>query len=569
MGVVYKARDPNIDREVALKVIRISEDADERFVTMMRERFQREARAAGQLLHPNIAAVFDAGEDQGTPYMTMELVTGETLDRLLRRRGGPVVELAGRIIAQIARGLDFAHQRGVIHRDVKPSNIIVCPDLTAKIMDFGIARIVGSEYTKQGTSVGTPNYMSPEQITGQPADAKSDIFALGVVLYEMLTGERPFFGESETTVSYRVLHHQADPPSKLNPLLDPAWDQVIAKALAKRPEERYANAAEMALDLERIAAGEPVQPASIMSEQNDSTSVVAVEEAGAPSSTAPLPPSPPGYEAPLESGAEKQNPRRRTALLVLLALCVSAALVFLLFKDKDPYVRSIKNLEAGRPKPALSRMQKLVKKDPQDARAFFLSGRAYAALADYENMVVSYARAFELEPDYQNDPQALDDLLSPLPGPEAEAAVALVAAKLGDAQRDRLTAGLENPDYRVHWNSARALERMGEKVDTVPLFIMDLEHQDCGVRKAAAQGLTELKARSALPALEKAKEEKWNQDPCMGTAIDEAITEIKRAHTPRPRPRTASPEEPTASESPLREAGKEIRRDLRKLFDRQ
>lgn len=247
MGTVYRAHDPQIDRTVALKVIDLSNlpHAEE-----WRARFRREMRIAGSLLHPNIAVVFDAGEQDDSVYIVMELLEGETLtDRMAR---GLTWREAITLLAPICEALDYAHRRGVVHRDVKPANIMVLPDGQAKLTDFGVARLeTAPGVTKPGTLVGTPLYMAPEQVRGERVDGRADLFALGVILYEMLTGQYPFPGEGLTEVLCRIT---GPAPVDLTPLerrVPPALQAVVARALAKDPDERYATGAEMAMDLER------------------------------------------------------------------------------------------------------------------------------------------------------------------------------------------------------------------------------------------------------------------------------------------------------------------------------
>jgi len=251
MGVVYEGHDPMIDRVVALKTIRAEnlqgEDAQEQLA-----RFRREAQAAGRLTHPNIVGIYDFGEDAGTYYIAMEFVQGRELQSYLEANERFALQDIVRIMGQLLEALDYSHRQGVVHRDVKPSNIILLPDGTAKVADFGIARVESSNLTQAGMVLGTPSYMSPEQFMGQTVDGRSDIFSAGVILYQMLTGEKPFTG-SLTTIMHKVLQEEPLPPSKLNVQVPRGFDAVIGKALAKRPDERYQTAREF-LDAIRQAA---------------------------------------------------------------------------------------------------------------------------------------------------------------------------------------------------------------------------------------------------------------------------------------------------------------------------
>ena len=252
MGVVYKADDPNLDRSVALKTIMLDKDADGR--AEYQKRFMVEAKAAGKLTHPNIVTVYDFGETDGVAYMAMELVEGTDLRKRVQQGALPAVE-AVEIGCQVAEGLAFAHGRGIVHRDIKPANIMLPDRGAAKIMDFGLARMrVADHKTSTGIVLGTPRYMSPEQITGQPVDQRSDIFSLGIVLWEMLTGKRLFSGTEMHQVSHSITHDEHEPPTRVNPDLPAMLDFVVARALKKDPTVRYQDADEMAADLHTCLA---------------------------------------------------------------------------------------------------------------------------------------------------------------------------------------------------------------------------------------------------------------------------------------------------------------------------
>ena len=251
MGVVYKAVDPGIERTVALKVLPPSHTQD----AELRERFLREARAAGRLQHPNIVVIHEIGEDQGNLYIAMEYLEGETLaERIARERGRGDVASALEVMAQVGRGLNYAHERGVVHRDIKPANILVTREGTAKILDFGIARAGDKRMTKTGQVMGTIYYMSPEQINGQQLDGRSDIFSAGIVLYELLTGDVPFDEESTGATMMKILTAPAPPLGERAPMSPPVLEEIVARALAKQPAERYPNAAEFAAALEAAKA---------------------------------------------------------------------------------------------------------------------------------------------------------------------------------------------------------------------------------------------------------------------------------------------------------------------------
>jgi len=247
MGVVYKGEDPALDRTVALKTVMLSDDAagkDE-----YKKRFFLEAKAAGRLSHPQVITVYDFGQEGDVAYMAMEFLKGEEL-RTRMKEGSISVPEAVHIAEQVAEGLGYAHEHGVVHRDVKPSNIMLLPHDKVKIMDFGIARMRASDHrTSTGLVLGTPKYMSPEQVSGSPVDHRSDIFSLGVVLYEMLTHTKLFEGEDTPQIFHAVANFQPPVPSRVNPEVPPMLDFVVERALKKDPSVRYQDAFELAADL--------------------------------------------------------------------------------------------------------------------------------------------------------------------------------------------------------------------------------------------------------------------------------------------------------------------------------
>jgi eukaryotic-like serine/threonine-protein kinase len=252
MGVVYKAEDPNLDRTVALKTILLDRDAEGR--AEYHKRFFLEAKAAGKLQHPNIVTVYDFGEVDDVAYLAMELLEGTDLRKRVQQGPIPPAE-AIEIGCQVAEGLAYAHQRGIVHRDVKPANIMLPDRGAAKIMDFGLARMrVADHKTSTGIVLGTPRYMSPEQIGGQPVDQRSDIFSLGIVLWEILTGRRLFSGTEMAQVSHSITYDEHEPPTRVNPDLPAMLDFVVARALKKDPAVRYQDADEMAADLHTCLA---------------------------------------------------------------------------------------------------------------------------------------------------------------------------------------------------------------------------------------------------------------------------------------------------------------------------
>jgi serine/threonine protein kinase len=243
MGVVYKGYDEGIDRYVAIKTVHRNLLSGDEGADWL-QRFRREARAAGRCLHQNIVTVFEFGEQDGMPYIVMEYVEGRELGDIIRGPERPDRGQAVDIISQVLDALQYAHANGIVHRDIKPGNIIILKDGTVKVTDFGIARIDSTSMTAHGSVVGTPSYMSPEQFTGGEIDRRSDIFSTGVVLFELLTGQKPFPGKSATEVMYRLLNHQPPAVTTLNPTLPIAMNAVVLKALSREPADRFATAAE-------------------------------------------------------------------------------------------------------------------------------------------------------------------------------------------------------------------------------------------------------------------------------------------------------------------------------------
>lgn len=254
MGIVYKAHDPKIDRIVAVKTILLFDlgPPDEK---EYRQRFYEEARTAGRLSHPGIVTVFDVepSPDNGNPYIVMEYVDGKSLNKLLaENKGGLPLGTALRLAQEVAEALQFAHSQGVVHRDIKPENILVTPEGRAKIADFGIARLDQGHLTLPGRALGSPAYMSPEQLNGDNTDARSDLFSLGVVLYTMLTGHRPFQGNSTATICFKLANRDPLPISAWNLDSPPELDELVGRAMAKDPAQRFQTGMEMARELQRF-----------------------------------------------------------------------------------------------------------------------------------------------------------------------------------------------------------------------------------------------------------------------------------------------------------------------------
>jgi serine/threonine protein kinase len=263
MGVVYRAKDPMIGRIVAVKTIRLSEEGTGMSHAQLVELFQTEARAAGLLTHPNIVVIYDVGESDGVYYITMELVNGKSMQSLLDAgEKFPLTRLL-RIMGQICSALQFAHDNGVVHRDIKPANIMLSGDDFVKITDFGTAKILQYGASQQTSAMGTPGYMSPEQIKGKAVDGRTDIFSLGVMLYEMTTGQKPFHGQDTATILYHILNEVPVPPHQVNPNIPLGVSSTIMKALSKSPYLRHENCQELMEDLKYYRPGENVAHANV------------------------------------------------------------------------------------------------------------------------------------------------------------------------------------------------------------------------------------------------------------------------------------------------------------------
>ncbi|MBZ5526629.1 MAG: serine/threonine protein kinase [Acidobacteriia bacterium] len=264
MGVVYKAKDPVIGRTVAVKTIKLSAEGSGLSSADLLQRFQTEAQAAGLLTHPNIVVIHDAGEENGLYYITMEMVEGRSLLGLIEDRQSFPLTRTLRIMEQACAALHFAHERNVVHRDIKPANLMITSDDTVKITDFGTAKILQYGAAQQTKHVmGTPSYMSPEQIKGRVMDGRADIFSLGVMLYELVTGQRPFSGQDIATVLYKIGNEEPAPPQQIAPGVHPGISKVILKALAKDPSKRYQTCREMSEELKNYRAAGPSATATV------------------------------------------------------------------------------------------------------------------------------------------------------------------------------------------------------------------------------------------------------------------------------------------------------------------
>ena len=267
MAEVYRARDDLLGREVAIKVLHDRYSRDRSFV----ERFRREAQAAANLSHPNIVALYDYGADDDTYFIVMEFIEGRSLAEIISAEGALLPERAADIASDVAKALERAHSNGLVHRDVKPGNIMITTSGQTKVTDFGIARALSGDgeqtMTQTGMVIGTAAYLSPEQAQGNTIDGRSDVYSLGVVLYEMLTGEPPFSGDTPLSIAYKHVRENPEPPSRVNPDVPDGLDAITMKALAKNPDNRYSSATEMQEDLQRFCNGQRVLATPLLADE--------------------------------------------------------------------------------------------------------------------------------------------------------------------------------------------------------------------------------------------------------------------------------------------------------------
>jgi len=320
MADVYLAQDQLLGRYLAVKVLHHHFAEDHEFV----ERFKREASSAAALSHPNIVGIFDRGEWNGTYYIAMEYVAGRSLKSIVREDGALDPAVAIDIVVQILRAARFAHRRGVIHRDLKPHNVILDEEGRARVTDFGIARAGASDMTLTGSVMGTAQYLSPEQAQGFAVSSASDLYSVGVILYELLTGAVPFEGESAVAVAFKQVSAAPRPPSELNPAIPATLDAVVLRALAKEPSERYTDADELIAALEHERVGLPAYQGAVIAAWNE-TAATALAEPPATGSMLVVPP----LEPPLEQGPPPEEPHRRRRWLWAAGL-VAVALITIL-----------------------------------------------------------------------------------------------------------------------------------------------------------------------------------------------------------------------------------------------
>ena len=434
MGVVYLGWDPVIGREVAVKCLDLKEFSDVQ-AKEIRERFRREAIAAGRLNHPYITTVFDVGEQEGEAFIAMELVKGSSLDIVLSK--GTLLKLndVARIISDISDALDHAHDQGIVHRDIKPGNILLPDTGGVKITDFGIARIEDSKMTREGAMLGSPSYMSPEQVLGKQVDRRSDVFSLGVILYIMLTGEKPFPGDSLATLSYKIVQEEPVPPSEKVGGLDSSVDDIISRALAKDPDLRFQRAGELAAAMKTTAdrLGEFRGAETLVT--NNSTA-----ESTLPTVTV----------LPIDEDGKLSRLFKKVVTRIALVVFILAVFVGIVYvarekiserwgkEDLSGAVATVSQpvddyrpftivprvyvlwrdaqaaLSQGDKKQARHLLTELTLLAPEDAEAHLALGRLLNEEGDSRDALKSYRRALQLDPALRGDAEMINTLVSML-----------------------------------------------------------------------------------------------------------------------------------------------------------
>ncbi|HEY7161468.1 MAG TPA: protein kinase, partial [Acidobacteriota bacterium] len=395
MGVVYKAYDPILDREIALKTM----TADGLKDPVLKERFYREARAAGRLRHPNIVTIYELGEENNVPFIAMEYIHGTDVHAVIKGQQEVSFEQKLRIIIQLCRGLAYAHKAGIVHRDVKPPNIRLTDDYQVKILDFGIARLVTSTtMTSGGMVLGTIHYMAPEQIKGAHVDRKSDIFAVGIILFEILTTKKPFDGDNTATVLYNILH---EPYQKMNPPLDEqfaAIGRILKKALDKDPARRYFSADEMGDDLEHfLHSFAPPQRAGQQATTQELISPKAVEEEKKPLT-------------PYKSDPQITNLLRTAKKQIVEGHPVQAM----------NYIKQALQIDPNDPDAA--QLQSMVEQDIKRAEAedLLTKGQNYMREGRYDIAMKAFEKILRIQPNHSKARMLLETVKNEMMNPEME-----------------------------------------------------------------------------------------------------------------------------------------------------
>jgi len=506
MGVVYRAWDPVIGREVALKCLDLK-DVSEPQAREIRERFRREAIAAGRLNHPNITMVFDVGEQEGEAFIAMEYIKGESLDTVLSGGWPLSLKKVVEIVEGIAAALDHAHSMGIVHRDIKPGNILIQESGGVKVTDFGIARIENLRMTQSGAMLGSPSYMSPEQILGKEIDRRSDVFSLGVILYIMLTGRKPFPGDSLATLSYRIVQEEPKPPSELVRGLDPGVDKIVRKALAKDPGMRYQQAGELAAALKETVGDAdhfPLSPSGEAAENGESTlPTLTVVPLGLKGKIGPVYRRVSPFLAAIlmivavALGAWKLAWPELRGIMASTGAPVVVEEVVVPEREYEPvgivpgpYILwrdARKEMEKGNLENARKKLVELILLAPEDARAHLELGKIRRKSGDNTRTALqSYRRALSLDPSLRNDSDLVGDLISLLGTEYGEEASDILADMVGRPAEAPLVAAAAAGDDEKGRDALKTLVKLWRnRLKKYP--------KDVDTRLKVARGLYRLK----------------------------------------------------------------------------
>jgi predicted Ser/Thr protein kinase len=548
MGVVYLAVDPVIGRRVALKTLAVPADSEE--AQEFAQRFLREAQAAGILNHPVIVTVHDAGvdEDTGLSFIAMEYIEGRSLKEMVQSGHAFSPVDVAMIGAALADALDYAHAQGVIHRDIKPANILITSRGQAKITDFGVARLESSNLTAAGQFIGTPNYMAPEQVTGGAVDGRSDLFSLGVVLFELLTGARPFGGSSMTEVTYKIVHEGSPIPSRARPGLPPAFNPIILKLLEKDPARRYQRGAEVARVLESLAqvlagaAGQPApRPASGTTGKIPASAIEAAQAAARPAASAAAAPT-----AALSVWRLPIQTRWVVALLAAVVVPVAAAIAALaLAIDRGPWPapadgeparrhrvgaalrQAEQALRGGRPDEAERLLAEVFDQAPfsrrgrelrlearassaqttslrqQQERAAQLQAQGKELVRDnrWREAEAAFSEALSLQPDDQLSRDYLDYVRERSRSPRATPPVRLTTTARTAATPARSAAAASGPArVDLYFNSPLTVGEVELLLDGQPLARRPFDHTERGFLGVKRKGTGIVTDRFTVPA---------------------------------------------------------------------
>lgn len=495
MGIVYLAEDPKLERKVAIKTIKVISEMDPAEAEEAVARFRREAKVAGGLSHAGILTVYDFDETEDhLAYLVTEYVVGSTLESILKS-GQRFAEVAViDILIQAADALAFAHARGVVHRDIKPANLMRTDDGVVKIMDFGIARIADSDLTQGGVALGSPTFMSPEAIMGNPVDGRSDLFSLGVTAYFLLTGERPFTGDTVQAVTYRIVHTDPPAPLDINPQLKPEWTVILGRLLAKSPNERYPDGFALKRDLEALRDGQPLGALAAEGTQRIEAASQ-TQRLGATqkwTGTSAIPVETGRHRADQTSSLATLKPIGKAAMLAGAgaAVVVFITVMIVLRLTSDPY-RAEKAVAGNQPRLAMQYIKNILAADEDDPAGLRLSVRAHAALGETGPALSSADALLKADPEARKDKQVAAALVA-LYGSESDGkrAQKTVNAEFGLAATEALlgmVSSAERHDRRLM--AAQSLRAVGielpiEKWSEVAVWM--IEHAETQEEVSAA-----------------------------------------------------------------------------------